>query len=93
MADCYKQGIGSKVEYEKAMEQYLHLAEHTGCYWKKDADGIGMALDEISNMYLNGSVVPIDLRKDAKYFRLAAMKGNQDTENALANKKFIDFKR
>ena len=93
LADCYKHGTGCKVNYSKAMEQYLHLAQHTGRYWQRYADGIGKALYEIGNMYLEGLDVPVDLKKSAKYFRLAAKKGNRDAENALNNKKFRDFKR
>ncbi len=44
LADCYKNGIGGKVDYSKAMEQYLHLAERTGRFWNRYADGIGTAL-------------------------------------------------
>ena len=83
LADCYKRGIGGKVDYSKAMEQYLHLAERTGHFWNKYADGIGTALYAIGNMYLNGSGVPVDLKKAARYFKLAAKKGNTDAENAL----------
>lgn len=96
LADCYKHGTGSKVNYSKAMEQYLYLAERTGCYWRRYADGIGTALYEIGNMYLQGLGVPVDLKKAAKYFRLAAKKGNRETENALNklnNKNFKDLKR
>ncbi len=83
LADCYKHGTGCKVNYSKAMEQYLYLAERTGRYWQRYADGIGTALYEIGNMYLQGLGVPIDLKKAAKYFRLVAKKGNRDAENAL----------
>lgn len=83
LADCYKRGIGGKVDYSKAMEQYLHLAERTGRFWNKYADGIGTALYEIGNMYLNGLGVPVDLKKAARYFKLAAKKGNIDAENAI----------
>lgn len=83
LADCYKNGIGGKVDYSKAMEQYLHLAERTGRFWNRYADGIGTALYEIGNMYLNGLGVPVDLKKAARYFKLAAKKGNSEAENAL----------
>ena len=63
LADCYKHGTGCKADYSKAMEQYLYLAERTGRYWQRYADGIGTALYEIGNMYLFGSGVPIDLKK------------------------------
>ena len=29
LADCYKNGIGGKQDYDKAMIEYLHLAERT----------------------------------------------------------------
>ena len=93
LAECYKLGIGCKADYSKAMEEYLHLTERTGRFWQKYADGIGMALYEIGNMYLLGTGVPKDLKKAAKYFRLAAENGNIAAENALNNKKFRDFKR
>ena len=83
LADCYKNGIGGKVDYPKAMEQYLHLAERTARFWNRYADGIGSALYEIGNMYLNGMGVPVDLKKAARYFKLAAKKGNIDAENIL----------
>ncbi len=83
LAGCYKNGIGGKVDYSKAMEQYLHLAERTGRFWNKYADGIGTTLYEIGNMYLNGLGVPVDLKKAARYFKLAAKKGNSEAENAL----------
>ncbi len=95
LADCYKPGTGCKVNYSKAMEQYLHLAERTGRYWRRYADGIGTALYEIGNMYLQGLGVPVDLKKASKYFRLAAKKGNREAENALNklnNKNFKDLK-
>ena len=40
LADCYKNGIGGKVDLKKAMEQYLHLAERTGRFWNRYAYGI-----------------------------------------------------
>lgn len=83
LADCYKHGIGGSVDYSKALEQYLHLAERTGRFWNKYADGIGTALYEIGNMYLNGLGVPVDFKKAAHYFKLAAKKGNLDAENAI----------
>lgn len=83
LADCYKNGIGGKVDYSKAMEQYLHLAERTGRFWNRYADGIGTALYEIGNMYLNGLGVSVDLKKAARYFKHAAKKGNSEAENAL----------
>ena len=93
LAECYKLGIGCKADYSKAMEEYLHLTERTGRFWQKYAEGIGTALYEIGNMYRLGTGVPIDLKKAAKYFRLAAENGNIAAENALNNKKFRDFKR
>lgn len=93
LADCYKRGIGGSVDYSKAMEQYLHLAERTGRFWDKYADSIGRALYEIGNMYLNGLGVPVDLKKAARYFKLAAKKGNPDAENVLNSERFKDFTR
>lgn len=83
LADYYKRGIGGKVDYSKAMEQYLHLAERTGRFWNRYADGIGTALYEIGNMYLNGLGVSVDLKNAVRYFKLAVKKGNHDAENAL----------
>ncbi len=83
LADCYKNGIGGKVDYSKAMEQCLHLAERTGRFWNRYADGIGTALYEIGNMYLNGLGVSVDLKKASRYFKLAAKKGNSEAENIL----------
>ena len=84
LADCYKHGTGCKVNYPKAMEQYLYLVERTGRYWQRYADGIGTALYEIGKMYLQGLGVPVDLKKASKYFRLAAKKGNRDAELGLS---------
>lgn len=83
LANCYKNGMGGKIDYSKAMEQYLHLAERTGRFWNKYADGIGTALYEIGNMYLNGLGMPVDLKKAARYFKLAIKKGNHNAETAL----------
>lgn len=83
LADCCKNGIGGKVDYTKAMEQYLHLAERTGRFWNRYADGIGTALYEIGNMYLNGLGVSVDLKNAVRYFKLAAKKSNSEAENAL----------
>lgn len=93
LADCYKHGTGCKVNYSKAMEQYQHLAERTGRYWQRYADGIGKALYEIGNMYLEGLGVPVDLKKAAKYFRLAAKKGNRDAESTLKSGIFNNFEK
>ena len=93
LADCYKRGIGCKLDFSKAMEQYLHLAERTGRYWQRYADGIGTALYEIGRMYLLGEGVPIDLKRAVKYFRLAAKKGNRAAENELNNMESGDFKK
>ncbi len=93
LADCYKHGIGCKADYSKAMEQYLHLAERTGRYWRRYADGIGKALYEIGNMYMKGLGVETDFRQAFDWIRLAAENGNIAAENALNNKKFRDFKR
>ena len=93
LVDCYKHGTGCKVNYPKAMEQYLHLAERTGRYWNRYADGIGTALYEIGNMYLQGLGVPVDLKKAAKYFRLAAKKGNRNAESILNTEIFNNFKK
>lgn len=87
LADCYKNGIGGKVDYSKAMEQYLHLSERTGRFWNRYADGIGTALYEIGNMYLNGLEVTVDLKKAARYFKLAIKKGNTDAGIATLPRK------
>ncbi len=34
-------------------------------------------------MYLNGLGVSVNLKEAARYFKLAAKKGNSETENAL----------
>ena len=93
LADCYKHGTGCKADYSKAIEQYLYLAERTGRYWRRYADGIGTALYEIGNMYMKGLGVEPDFRQAFDWIRLAAENGNIAAENALNNKKFRDFKR
>lgn len=92
LADCYKRGIGCKVDYSKAMDEYLHIAERTDRYWEKYADSIGTALYEIGNIYMNGLGVGIDLKKAYHYFKLAVKKGNLDAENALnGDNRFKNF--
>lgn len=77
LAECYKDGIGGKQDYEKAMDEYLYLAERLeGRGWKHQATGIGTALYEIGNMYLNGHGVQPDLKKAIHYFKLAVNKCN-----------------
>lgn len=77
LAECYKDGIGGKQDYEKAMDEYLYLAERLeGRGWKHQATGIGTALYEIGNMYLNGHGVQPDLKKAIYYFKLAVKKCN-----------------
>ena len=93
LADCYKRGIGCKVDYSKAMELYMHLAERTGRFWNRYADGIGIALYEIGNMYLNGLGMPAYLKKATRYFKLAVKKGNLDAENVLNGEAFKNLKR
>lgn len=85
LAECYKDGIGGKQDYEKAMDEYLHLAERLeGRGFKHQAAGIGTALYEIGNMYLNGHGVQPDLKSAIRYFKLAVKKGNNiQAENKL----------
>ena len=85
LAECYKNGIGGKQDYGKAMDNYLVLAERiNGCGFKHQAAGIGTALYEIGNMYLNGHGVQPDLKKAIYYFKLAVKKGNNiQAENKL----------
>lgn len=88
LAECYKDGIGGKQDYEKAMDEYLHLAERLeGRGFKHQAAGIGTALYEIGNMYLNGLGVQPDLKKAIRYFMLAAKKCN----NGLAEDKLNEL--
>lgn len=76
LAECYKDGIGGKQDYAKAMNEYLHIAERTGQRWKHQATGIGTALYELGDMYLNGLGVQPDLKEAIRYFSLAAKKCN-----------------
>lgn len=88
LAECYKDGIGGKQDYEKAMDEYLHLAERLeGRGFKHQATGIGTALYEIGNMYLNGLGVPPDLKRAISYFKLAVKKCN----NGLAEDKLNEL--
>lgn len=88
LAECYKDGIGGKQDYEKAMDEYLYLAERLeGRGWKHQASGIGTALYEIGNMYLNGHGVQPDLKKAIRYFTLAVKKCN----NGLAEDKLNEL--
>lgn len=85
LAECYKDGIGGKQDYAKAMDCYLMLAERiNGRGFKHQSVGIGTALYEIGNMYLNGLGVQPDLKKAIRYFTLAAKKcNNPQAENKL----------
>ncbi len=85
LAECYKEGIGGTQDYEKAMDCYLMLAERiNGRGFKHQATGIGIALYEIGNMYLNGLGVQPDFKKAILYFALAADKcNNPQAENIL----------
>lgn len=77
LAECYKDGIGGKQDYSKAMDYYLMLAERiNGRGFKHQAAGIGTALYEIGNMYLNGLGVQSDLKMAIRYFTLAVKKCN-----------------
>lgn len=85
LAECYKNGIGGKPDFEKAMLEYQHIAERVnGRGFKHQAAGIGTALYEIGNMYLKGGGVQPDLKKAIRYFKLAAKKcNNSQAENKL----------
>ncbi len=84
-AECYKNGIGGRQDYEKAMLEYQHIAERiNGRGFKHQVAGIGTALYELGNMYLNGLGVQPDLKKAIRYFTLAAKKcNNPQAENKL----------
>ena len=55
------------------MIEYQHIAERiNGRGFKHQVTGIGTALYELGDMYLNGLGVEVDLRKAYDYFILAA---------------------
>ncbi|WP_303644674.1 tetratricopeptide repeat protein [Bacteroides caecimuris] len=85
LAECYKNGIGGQQDYEKAMLEYQHIAERIkGRGFKHQAVGIGTALYEIGNIFLNGLGVQPDLKKAIRYFTLAVKKcNNPQAENKL----------
>lgn len=85
LAECYKNGVGCRQDYEKAMLEYQHIAERiNGRGFKHQIVGIGTALYEIGNMYLNGLGVQPDLKKAIRYFTLAVKKcNNAPAENKL----------
>ena len=85
LAECYKNGIGGTQDYEKAMDNYLMLAERVNDRgFKHQYAGIGTALYELGNMYLNGLGVQPDLKEAIRYFTLAAKKcNNPQAENKL----------
>ncbi|MCM1330984.1 MAG: hypothetical protein NC248_00065 [Bacteroides sp.] len=85
LAECYKDGIGGTQDYVKAMDNYLMLAERiNGRGFERQYAGIGTALYEIGNMYLNGLGVKPDLKKAIRYFTLAVKKCNNiQAENKL----------
>lgn len=77
LAECYKEGIGGKQDYAKAMDYYVMLAERVnGRGFRHQSAGIGTALYEIGNMYLKGLGVQPDLKKAIRYFTLATRKCN-----------------
>ncbi len=85
LAGCYKNGIGGKQDYEKAMLEYQRIAERiNGRGFKHQVTSIGTALYELGDMYLNGLGVQPDLKKAIRYFTLAAKKcNNSQAENKL----------
>ncbi len=85
LAECYKNGIGGVQDYEQAMLEYQQIAERiNGRGFKHQSVGIGTALYEIGNMYLNGLGVQPDLKKAIHYFKLSVEKsGNGMAENKL----------
>lgn len=85
LAECYKNGIGGEQDYEKAIIEYMHIAERiNGRGFKHQATAIGTALYELGNMYINGFGVQPDLKKAIHYFSLAAKKcNNPQAENKL----------
>lgn len=77
LAECYKNGIGGKQDYAKAMDRYMELAERiNGRGFKHQSAGIGTALYELGNIYLNGLGVSPDLKEAIRYFTLAVKKCN-----------------
>ncbi len=86
LAECYKEGIGGKQDYAKAMDCYLMLAERVGSRgFRHQTVGIGTALYEIGNMYLNGLGVQPDLKKAIRYFTLAVKKCNNPLAEGILN--------
>lgn len=85
LAGCFKNGIGGKQDYEKAMLEYQHIAERiNGRGFKHQVTGIGTALYELGDMYLNGLGVHPDLKEAIRYFTLAAKKcNNHQAEDKL----------
>lgn len=88
LAGCYRNGIGGKQDYEKAMLEYQHIAGRVnGRGFKHQSVGIGTALYELGNMYLYGLGVLPDLKEAIRYFTLAAKKCN----NPLAEDKLNEL--
>lgn len=85
LAECYKDGIGGKQEYAKAMLEYQHIAERiNGRGFKHQVTGIGTALYELGDMYLNGLGTNRNLKEAIRCFTLAAKKCNSpQAENKL----------
>lgn len=85
LAECYKNGIGGKQDYGKAMLEYQRIAERiNGRGFKHQAAGIGTALYEIGSMYLEGMGVQPDLKEAIRYFKLAVDKcNNAHAENKI----------
>ncbi|MCM1502839.1 MAG: sel1 repeat family protein [Bacteroidales bacterium] len=85
LAECYKNGIGGEQDYEKAMLEYQHIVERLKDRgFKYQTVGIGTALYEIGNMYLNGLGVQPDSKEAIRYFKLAAKRcNNTQAENKL----------
>lgn len=86
LAGCYKNGIGGKPDYEKAMLEYQHIAERiNGRGFKHQSAGIGTALYELGDMYLNGQGVQPDLKKAIRYFTIAVKKCNNPQSEIKLN--------
>ena len=94
LAGCYKNGIGGKQDYAKAMDCYLMLAERiNGRGFKHQSAGIGTALYELGNMYLNGLGTSRDFKKAIRYFTLAAKKCNNTQAEDKLNELLQDYDR
>lgn len=79
IATCYRDGDGGvpggKVDMEEALKWFRKSAEQ----------GYGNALDDLGMLYMEGKGVPENLETAARYFEMAAQRGNKYGQSHLGD--------